>query len=360
MRFLAQRITTGDWLTRDLPVTEPTLTRELSGPGGIDGTINPEMREVVADDGMRLLEPWATVVYGEDDGEIRGAGIVVTAGYEGDKVALSCPGFTTYPHGIPVTDNHKFGAVDPLDAVRWLWTYLQAFNDGDLGMVVDDTTSDVTKGSVAEPYGIAWWDNTDIGDEIDNLASETPFDYAEKHTWADDNHTTVEHRLLLGYPRLGRRRDDMRFAGGENITNVIPVTADGSTFANDVFGIGKGTGVRTIRARSVVRDGRLRRPTTLVDRSADKQRLDSMVERYRVKVSQIRDISSVTIVDHPNARVAAIRPGDDILIEADLPWLGEIDMWVRVTAVAQDAFGDTAVLSTRRASSFTYTAPPAV
>jgi hypothetical protein len=360
VRYHAQRILTGEWLHRDLPLSDGVTTRALSGPGGITGSIEPELRDHKAADGLKLIEPWATAIYAEDDGQIRGAGIVVEPQYTGDGLSVEAPGFTTYPHGLIYPKATNFHRVDPLAVVRYIWQTIQEIPDGDLGIEVvgtDSTPETSWIGNNAEPYGLVWWETPDCGGEIDNLAQSTPFDYIERHSWVGlVPKDAVSHRVEIGYPRLGRRRTDLRFAGGENVTNTVPVTESGTVLANDIIGIGRGEGAAMVKAQSTRRNGRLRRTVVLTDKTATKEQITRLVQLEDVKRQNVYDVSEVAITDHPNARIASIQPGDDILVRDTLPWLGDFQLWVRVLAIAEDETGDTAVLSTRRSTAFTYSA----
>lgn len=356
MRYHLQRITTGEWISRDFDLGQGTITRALSSPGGIQGVIEPELRQRVHSDGLRILEKWATAIYAERDGQIRAGGIVVDLGYEGGPVSIDTPGFTTYPHGIPYALATNFGRVDPLDVVRHIWNHLQSYSNGNLGVVVDSTTSPRRIGDNANPYGLLWWETPDCGTEIDNLARETPFDYAEEHAWANSAKSAVTHRLRLGYPRLGRRRDDMRFVEGENVTETVPIDDAGSEHANDFLGIGKGEGAAMIHSNIAFVDGRLRRAKVITDKTADKRRIDAILAYHQQRASEVQDIEEVHIIDHPNARIAAIDPGDDIALDIDQPSFGRRRIWLRVLAITESDDGFTATLSTQRSSAFTYSA----
>jgi hypothetical protein len=354
MRYHVQRITTGEWLSRDFDLSAGVTTRALSAPGGVAGGVAPELRYYRHTDGLRFLEKWATAIYAEDDGQIRGGGIVADVNYDGGPVTVDAPGFAHYPTGLPYARATNFGRVDPLVVVRHLWDHVQSYSNGNIGMVVDQTTSNQFLGDNADPYGLLWWDTPDCGGEIDNLARSTPFDYTEQHAWANSSRSAVTHRLRLGYPRLGRRRTDLRFVEGENVTDHIPVDDTGDDHANDLVGIGKGEGAAMIHANIAVIDGRLRRAKVITDKTADKLRIDSILATTLRQVSDVQDIGEIKIIDHPNARIAAIDPGDDIPVDLDQPSFGRKRIWLRVLAVAEDDDGFTATLTTQRSTVFTY------
>jgi hypothetical protein len=203
----------------------------------------------------------------------------------------------------------------------------------------------------AEPYVLAWWETTDCGQEIDKLAQETPFDYSEEHWW---DGATIRHRVRVDYPRLGRRRTDLAFIQGDNITSVVPVTRDGDAFANTVLGIGKGEGAQSLRSEVAHRDGRVRRVAVYTDKAAGTSaRLTSLTRSEWGRRQLLPEISSIDVMDHPHARIGSWNLGDDILVRADLPWIGWTEVWCRIVGWQQQGEAK-ATLTLRRSDSFSY------
>lgn len=358
-RYLLQRVNTNQWLTRDFELSEGTWTRALNGPGSVNGFIDPHWRDQTAADGKPLLWEWGTIIYREgDDGRVD-AGIVTRMTKDGSRLTLEAPGFATYPHGIPYSDRVNFGRTDPMVPFRHLWFHVQNMPNAHLGVVVDSVATPETSwiGNNAEPYGLDYWENKDCGAEIDSLRAQTPFDYDEIHTWTDANKTALTHRIRVGYPRLGRKREDLRFAEGENLSAPVVVEVDGDDYANEIIGIGKGEGAKMVHSTTTLVDGRLRRPKVVTDKTADLGRIESIIEAELNKRLQVADISQITVVDHINARISAINPGDDILVQLRLPWGGVLRLWLRVLSITgTDANPAAVVLATQRSDSFIYNA----
>ncbi|MEV7684245.1 hypothetical protein AB0O64_37815, partial [Streptomyces sp. NPDC088341] len=243
-------------LDLDVPIAREELSWALSGGGALRGSVSPDVGGLRAADGRMVLDEWGTLLYAEAAGQIRWGGIVTRSQFQGPTWSVEAVGMAAYPTGLPYLGEFVSEGVDPLDVVRELWSHVQAQPDGDLGMLVDGTTSPVRVGSKNEKYAVVWWEATDCGSEIDNLAKETPFDYAEDHWWSGDE---IRHRLILGYPRLGRRRDDLLFEQGVNVTDVVAPTRDGDAYANELVGLGSGEGRKVLLRRIPERDGRLRR-----------------------------------------------------------------------------------------------------
>ena len=369
-RYRAQRALTLEWLSHDVPLRDVQYTDMLSGPPSLSAKISPENATMRGEDGRPLFDEWSTVLYAEADGIIRFGGILVRSEFGEDGWTLEFAGFSAYPKGIPYRGEYKKDTVDPLDAVREIWRYVQAQPDSGLGVTVDSTKSPVLVGKPAkkaqkgsneedeeaEPYQLVWWESKDCGEEIDALAGQTPFDYHEEHWW-NEGTDQVRHHIKIGYPRLGRRRDDLRFELGVNLFVLPSVERSGEEFANEVFVLGKGEGSKAVHVSVAERDGRLRRPVVITQPdSADKDRLTT-IGRAELKARQPLDaITEVRVADHPNARLGEFEVGDDILITGEFPWLGDFQLWVRITSYTVTPGGNEglATLTVARSDSFLY------
>lgn len=200
-------------------------------------------------------------------------------------------------------------------------------------------------------YKLEWWDSPDIGDEIDRIVEETPMDFTESHRWDGDD---VAHTVTVHYPRAGRRRTDLAFNLGENVTAIAEPVRDGDRFANEVIGVGAGEGAGSLRRSTAVRDGRLRRPHVMLAKDVAKaSRLDALIRSERIRRQQPLTIPSVTVRDHPHAPIGSWDLGDDILVQATLPWLGAVSIWHRVVGWAL-LTDHTARLDLERSDTFTY------
>jgi hypothetical protein len=355
-RYIAQRAVTGEFLDMELPLHRDELKWDLSGAGSLRGTVTPDIGAMRADDGRLLLEEWGTLIYAEADGEIRWGGIVISSNFDGAAWKIEAAGFATYPHGIPYTGKYSRVGIDPAAVVADIWDHVQSYSAGNLGVTVSGATSarigTATKDNGQDgPYELNWWDAPDCGGEIDSLAKETPFDYMERHAWDGDD---ITHEIIIGYPRLGRRRDDLAFIQGDNITNVVTPELDGDVFANEIVGIGAGEGAKSVHKSTAIDDGRLRRPYVYTAKDVTSSgRMDALIRGELQRRQQTLAITSVDVRDHPNARLGSWSVGDDVLIQATIPWLGDVDLWCRIVGWALT--GDyTATLSLARSDAFTY------
>lgn len=366
-RIIAQRVLTGDWLAWDVPLQGGSVTRELSGPGGIRGNIAPRSALLLGPDGKPVIEEWSTALYVEQDGQFHGAGIVThLEENEEGTLSIEAPGFSTYPHGIVHADTFTADfSTDPLDVYRYLWTYVQSFKDGDLGVTVDglksgqkmytqkkDERDGDSQGVELLFYKLPWWEYHDCGEEMDNLLDQANCDYIEKHTWSDSTHTAVNHHITLGIPRVGKKRDDMRFVEGENVIGAVPLRVDGDNFAQNIYATGKGQGRKMNHYHLANRDGRLRRTALVSHKGADQARIEKLARHEYERRKGTKSFRTVIVKDHPNARITSIHPGDDILVEATLSWYGRMRQWVRVTSIEAGLDDNTAVLSVARSDQF--------
>lgn len=362
-RYIAQRALTGEWLSWDLPLERDELSWTLSGAGSLRGRLAPDTGSLRASDGRQLLEEWGTLIYAEADGIIRWGGILVSSEFVDQEWHLEATGFVSYPHGIPYTGEYSKIGVDPAEVVAHLWEHVQSHPDGDLGVEVLAPETPVRLGTPAEgtegeegykeaePYELLWWEAPDVGAEIDSLATETPFDYVEEHFWDGDE---IRHRIRIGYPRIGSRRRDLTFVEGDNIVEAVTVTRYGDDFANEIIGLGLGEGENMLRGVAAVRDGRLRRTHVYSGKAIGRSRtMDRFVQRELAWRSKTLGIESVVVRDHPNARIGSWSVGDDVLVQARVPWLGDVSLWCRIVGWSLLA-DDVASLSLARTDSFTY------
>lgn len=371
-RYIATRLN-GDGtetpLDFNVPIKGAAITEDLSGPGGITGTISPELAELQDEDGRPLLQPWSTAIYAEADGFIRGGAILVGTPENGPNLDLDAVGFSGYIQGEPYTGDRSRIDVDPLDEARHIWEHYQSRPGGNIGLVLDGTTSPVRIGEPertvefttgagedvsfeAGPYKLAWWQTDDLGKEFDDLATRAPFDYRVVHEWDGDGET-IRHRMVLGYPRLGRRRHDLIFVEGENIRQVIPIDHDGEDYASEVLVLGAGEGRAMVRGSAVnAAPGRLRRVVTVSDKSIQtKKAADARAEQELKLRSGEPDLADdIEVADHPHAPLGSYSPGDEILVEtAGAGWSGRLAIWCRILAATIHPEAGTTTLTIVRA-----------
>lgn len=362
-RLIAQRILDGEIVEWELPVSEDfQYTDQLSGPTIMQGAFRPELISV-----QELgLDGYAYWLHVEINQEIRASAILLPPQYEESGMAFTAEGVAAVPHYHYYGSIYRQIQVDPLSVVRTLWNYVQAQPQSDFGVEVsnnsspvrlgepartettvteneDGTTTTTTREIPAEPYELVWWDAKNIGEELDALAGQTPFDFVERHQW-NSSRTDVEHFIDLGYPRLGVARPSLLF-NEENILEVVPVQEPEDTYASAVLVIGAGDGEDTIRAyRAAPFADRVRKQVVITDKTIkDQQRANARAEQelaYR-RGRQFEVQELVIAAFHPNAPIGSYRTGDDIQVQIEVPWLDVLHTaWYRITSIQNRPSGD--------------------
>lgn len=396
-RFIAQRALTEEIIDWDVPFAlSSNPKRALSGPGAMAGTIEPEYARMLGSDGEPILQEWGTKLYAEVDGAIRWGGIVTGTGFDNAKATISCEGLSCYPKGIPYEsymisgklitpkdpyagkDKNHDGWVDgkkgkqkvpkppkphggprfdTFDAFRNIWNHVQSKPNGNIGLKIDTHDLGELLGAKngSDPWELAWWNNPDCGTALDTLARDTPFDWIETHSWADSTSNKIDHRIRLGKPRLGRKRDDLRFADGENITAIAKPEGLGDEYANEVFVLGKGEGQKMKKAQLYKSGtGRMRRVATVVDKTlSSASALRNRGQRELNGHSQELQIPAIQIRNHPNAKFGSWSLGDDILVQVEVPWVGSVAIWHRIISDELSP-NDMCILTLKRSDSFVY------
>lgn len=327
-RYIAQRISgpsKGAFLDWNLPLVDVEITDNI-GAGWLSAKIDPEFPIPMASDGHSVLDKWSTAIWAEEDGLIRGGGILVGNEFSGPTRDISCMGYAGYPNGMPYEAEYPGRDVDPMDMVRHIWAHVQRFPGSDLDMVIDATVSPIK----LRTYNLYWWEAPDCGDSINSLATSTPFEYREVHSWSQITPGKIDHRLQLGYPRVGSRRTDLRFMLGENITPMPPISDDGAEYANAIYGLGRGTGRSIVTGGATMSHQRLRRVRVLSDNTASTTaEMNTRSKTLLDKISRTLSISSIVVDDHPNAKIGSWQPGDEILVQGHSGWV-DVALWCRV------------------------------
>jgi hypothetical protein len=373
-RLIAQRILDGEIIEWELPVAEDfEYTDQLSGPVVMHGSFRPEQISV-----QELgLDGYAYWLHVEINQEIRASAILLPPQYEESAMTFSAEGVTAVPHYTVYDGRYSQIQVDPLSIVRTLWNYVQSQPQSDYGVTVsvnsspvrlgetartettttnnsDGTTTITTREIPAAPYELNWWDAKNVGEEIDSLAGQTPFDYVERHKWNADR-TDVLHYVDLLYPRAGVARPNLLF-NEENILEVVPVQEPEDSYASAVLVIGAGDGVDTIRAyRAESFADRVRKEVVITDKSITSQQLaDSRAAQElafrRGRAFEIGEL--VVAAYHTNAPIGSYAVGDDIQVQVEISWLMELHTsWYRITSINNKPSSDKVRLGLQRSTS---------
>lgn len=337
----------------EVTLKDAEVSRVLSGPGRLTGLIPAGLVP-------SWLLPWHCSVYAEDEsGTIRGGGFLTPLDWSSKGVGIDCVGRSGYPKGMPwVGEPVSLVQADPLAIVRQIWSHLQSQPGGNIGMVVDATTSPVRVGeperdvafttgagqdvafTAGKPYDVNWFETVDLGGEIDKLAVSTPFDSLEHAKW-DDSGERLEHRLQLGYPTIGSRSTDLRLALGENVTVTPDLPSGDEDYASEVHALGAGEGRSMVRASLTRASSGVRRVRTYVDKSAHSQSALTAAARADLKWRDgSGSLSELTVIEHPHAPLAALIPGVEVFVSgADGDLI--LDRWVRIVETVMSPESDT-------------------
>jgi len=350
-RYFAQRLdgTGTEEFLGELPLKGASITDALSGHNALTGSLTPEDPRFINPDGSLIFGEWDTALFAERDGEIRGGGILTRSKKNGPSWDLECVGYTGYLDGLPWSDLEDatyFVNTDPLDIYRHIWNVVQGKPHGNLGLEIAGTKSGLMIGVDLEqgefdtqsgpltfesgPYRLAWYETTDLGDNVNKLAADTPFDWHERHYWDGD---TLRHVVDLGYPRIGRRRDDLRFVVGENVFEPPDVERDGEDYATEVLVLGAGEG-REMRRGGSSRPGRgLRRVAVVTDSSLqDEASANNRAEREMAWRSQLDTVTEVAVKNTEMAPLGSVQVGDEVCLQSDFGW-AKVDVWSRVLSI---------------------------
>lgn len=355
-RYLVQHALTGEILHPALPLSQVEFGSELNGPGSFTGTLAPRWVAANAD----LIDPTIALIYAEADGFLRWGGLVWRVDPEDAEYRLEAASWSSYLtkrhdlHG-ELGGRGPYTYADPCNIIRDIWAYAQEQPDGDLGVIVDATTSNATAGTPAEPWHSYWYETPVLGDHMDDLVSE---DGAPQYTntCSFQANGSIERRIRLGYPRLGARRTDLSFKSGVNIVDSPPIIRSGDDFANVVIGTGSGEGTATRFAVDPARDGRLRMETVLALPTVNGN--DVLGRRARARRRQLQvmgQVEQITVRDHPNAPLGSWQIGDDVPVAVHNSWTSYTG-WARITADSYKPGDnpDQAVLTLQRADAFHY------
>ena len=232
-RYLTCAALTGEVLAWDLPLSDVSYGPELNGPGQLQATLEPHLPHILGS----MVDPGNTLIFAERHAKLMWGGLIWRAEPEGGKYPIEAAGFGSYlnkrhdMHGnLDGRGPYTYG--DPCKLIRDVWAYCQAQPDGNLGVVVDSTSSKAKIGTPEEPYKPTWWESPTLADIVaDAVAVFGGPEWTEQVAWVGG---LPERRIRLGWPRLGTRRTDISFTTGVNIAESQPVVYDGDSYAQVV------------------------------------------------------------------------------------------------------------------------------
>lgn len=353
-RYIASRLNgdgTETFLDFNLPLSDVSVQESLSGHGGLDAKITPEVARLKTASGEPVLVPWSTAIYAEASGQIRGGGIVTQIPMDGPTLSLDCIGFSGYLEGQPWVGEDKYDKADPLVIDRYIVEEFQTapFNIGLKPAGAKESQmvrlSETVTGK-NELYYLAYWETLDLDKERTQLAEIGGYEWTVKHDWSGEQ---IKHTIEYGYPKLGSRRTDLRFVVGENIPDNVPATDDGDEYASHVLVLGSGQGRKMVRAEDSKPTKRLGRWKVVSDKAIGKDQVAKTRVASELKaLAGDLDITEVTVWDHANAPVGTYHAGDEILIQSGVGWADFGDLWVRILGIIHHPEKNTSTLQIRR------------
>ncbi|MCQ9367946.1 hypothetical protein NQ036_06770 [Brevibacterium sp. 91QC2O2] len=336
-------------IASELPLSNPEVTTAVNGHGGIKGTISPEATRLQDSTSAPIFLPWSTAIYAEAPaGQIRGGGILTSDPAAGDgrqDLTIEATGHTGYLDGMPYTAVKSVTRGDPLATSWHMWEHTQARKGFNLGVTRTGTTKSrdvflaapdtVGTGSAqqVDPYVLAWYLGQDLGKEFEDMATLGGYEWTMTHAWSGEK---ILHRLVYGYPRLGKRRTDLRFVVGENVIEEPGITHTGDDYASHVLTLGAGEGTAMMRdEQAQAKPSRLGRYAIISDKTLTTPAQVKARGAAELKArTGAPDITDLTIIEHPNAPIGTYDPGDDIQITtARQGWYGTQTLWVKILTI---------------------------
>jgi len=220
----------------------------------------------------------------------------------------------------------------------------------------------------AVPYTLAWFNDTDCGQEFDNLARTAKVEYREVTFWdLDPTHDISvipkpRRSLEMAFPRLGRKRYELRVAQDENLLAAIPLeeSTGAAGYASQILARGAGEGRQALRGYYGVADPkRIRRVAIVKDATLFTQAaMTSLATDELARRLAAITIGTVVLKDwHPNAPLGSFMVGDEFLITGFVPWAGFVEFWHRIIAYTWAPEKNTITCTTRRSEQFGYGKP---
>jgi len=232
-RMHCQNLLTGQWWHRDVQgITSPSITWTLNAPGTFSCTLAPPRADMLDATGNPLLVEWRDAIYLEESGQIKFGGILTSSTMAGPAWTLTAMEFSGYPNGmIYEGPNYSVTDIDALDAVRYIWGWLQSQPGGDLQMQLGTQKAGVLLGAQTAAGAVTALSRPAAAGQAQlwvpaagsaALTGGTGITisgipYTVKQVWATPNGVANGHITLTG--NLGEPH-----VAGEPVTQVSPVT----------------------------------------------------------------------------------------------------------------------------------------
>jgi hypothetical protein len=358
----------GNILTRDLTVQNPKVMRVLSGPANI--TFDVDYRDT-SNSGI-YFRPWEHWIHAEKKilGEyaIWASGLVQPADVDKKTFVthMKATGFSGYAKKMPWLENWNPLACDVFEVVHKIWTHLQSYPTGNLGVTVTPATSGIEMlpgyafdGNILNLDFFAEFirasDKQDCGDHIDKLARDIPFDYVEQSSWNSDR-TAINKQIFLGYPKAGVTQNWLCFIINENVMEAVPHVETQIDWASDIIIDGWFPGTEYSARLSNADPNRYRRTISQDDARINSNERAAAWARKKLTRRQTPAYWDSIIVDmgHPNAPFGFYDVGDRIMIRGPMPYIGNVSQQHKILAIAVDEGAGSCELTLMAEGAFNY------
>lgn len=382
-RYIIEEGRTGTILTRDLKVMNPQVMRRLSGPCAIEFDIHdkePSVQGIV-------FKPWGHWCHVEAEmpsgtRKIIASGLYKPSEVDPEKGMLHAAfeGFSGYVTKIPWLQNWNPIAVDPFEIFDHAWKHVQSYSNGNLGVVPYSLDEDgvskvippvsntqllpgvslqVAQGAdfILEFFAIfiRAIDFTDVGDYLNKLARDIPFDYFEESEWNEDR-TAINKYIQLAYPRGGVLQSNLAFRMGENFLRGKTRIESEIEYASDV--IIRGWFPGKVYSSTISNDMPTQYRRTILEEDVNinsVERSAAWAHRQLTRRQFPNFWESINInIHHPNAPFGTWDVGDNIRVQGQMPWVGEVDQIHKIIAYTIDEASQTCELTLKAEGAFNY------
>lgn len=336
----------GNILTKDLVPQELSVLRVLSGPAQIEFKVHPKDPSVQMPGGTGpiIFKPFGHFIHAVKE-DLHGNEIIWATGIfqpsevdpETGVLSVRATGFSEYPKGLPWLQNWNPIAVDPFEIVSRIWTHIQSYPQGNLGVTVYPTSSgtQMLPGFAFEGENfiqdffaifIRASDRNDCGEYIDKLARDIPFDYWEESEW-NPSTRKVDKRIRLAYPSGGVDQNGIIFRLGENVRAATPKQESEIEWFSDITYKGYFPGKYYSATIANADPDRLRRVMDEQDLYLNSNERAAAWAKRRLTRRQIPYYFESINVDpyHPNAPFTSYDVGDLIRYQGPMHWKGNIN-----------------------------------
>jgi len=376
VKYVALSLPELETLHGDVPLGDVVIREAINEPDELTGTLKRAMayRQVRIEGTNRvapLIRRRGTLIIA-DDGERQQAFIVEAEDeveQSQDVLAITGVGFgwvlKETPWDAPKYDGVK---VDPMVIVRKLFDYVTG-QPGTINISVDqtvtpksewvgseETTTEFTTGDGEDvsfdsgPYRLNWWSTADLYKELEDLAAETPFEWAEQTTMNRDTDDPPQFRIRLGYPRIEAvPREDHHFEIGFNVTE--PQQPEDEDFFTHVLVLGNGDGSKKRRGEAARKETYRHRTVKVVTDQGltSNKRCKALAQELVNKADrEQRFIATCRVMDSPAARVGTFDKGDIIWVKGRTAWDNNHSQKCRIVAMERRLSDNSVALTLER------------